>query len=352
MRALVAYETRHSDVVGVQLLLLSLARHALDEQGRPHRVLLCFPDAPAELLDWLPTLPHVDLFDAPPGLLGGWNMKPALMTALLEAGFEEAVFIDTDIVLTGPLERVVPTGLQPETLLVAEEYAYGQRNGGFYRTDAWGMPRGTRRPFTLNTCVLRVTGHHRRLLEHWQAWSATAEFQAAQAEPWDRRPLHMVGGQDVLTALAGSAAFADLPVHFARRGRAIAQCFMEDGCSTLERLASLVRGGPAMVHAQGGKPWRDHDWAMTYVQLSPYAAAAASYAAHLPGGLPWASPERRRARLLDRLAGGHPLLRGVPHALRREARRAVGGALRAARLKPPPPGLRVRSEPVPSPLGC
>ena len=77
MRAVVAYETRLTDVVGVQLLLLSLAEHARDADGRPRRVLLFFPGAPADLVDWLAGQPQVDLVEPPPGLMGGWNMKPA-----------------------------------------------------------------------------------------------------------------------------------------------------------------------------------------------------------------------------------------------------------------------------------
>jgi hypothetical protein len=334
-RTLCVYEDRHSDIVGVKLLLRSLARHAPDEH-----TLLFFPDAPEDVRAFAAAQgDRVTLCEPPPGRLAGWNMKPGLMRYLLDEGWDEIVFIDSDIILTGPLEQVMPP-LPEGTLGVTQEYRYALHNGGPYRTRQWGMTPGTDRPTTLNTCVLRITNAHRPLLDRWEQLSRSAAYQEAQSRPWTQRPLHMVGGQDVLTAMLGSDEFAHVDVHFAQRGADIAQCFMEDGYTTPERLGSLFRTRPAMVHAQGGKPWRPGDIDKLYVQLSPYAAAADAYADELPEVRAWSRPRSAPARLLHGLALGHPALRGVPTALAREVRRILGGTMRSLGLKPPPPTLR------------
>ncbi|MEM1097423.1 MAG: hypothetical protein AAGH92_01420 [Planctomycetota bacterium] len=340
-RALCIYEDRHSDIVGVKLLLLSIRRHAPSEH-----TLLFFPDAPQEVREFVEGLGSaVELREPPKERLAGWNIKPGLMRHLLDEGWNEIVFIDSDIVLTGSLFRVMPP-LPPETLGVTQEYRYALHNGGFFRVDAWGMERGNSHPTTLNTCVLRITEKHRELLERWEELSGSSTFQQAQAKPWNQRPLHMVGGQDVLTAMLGSAEWKHVPVHFGKRGSAIAQCFMEDGYTTFERLAGLFQAKPAMVHAQGGKPWRPSETDRLYVQLSPYAAAADAYADELPEVRAWSRPRSKSARLCHAVALGHPAVRGVPLSLTRELRRLVGFVLRTLKLKAPPPTVLAATRPA------
>src|SRR3712207_4014819 len=117
------------------------------------------------------------------------------------------------------------------------------------------MVPGRRLPATANTSVLRVTPHHTGLLEEWRSLLRSTEYQSAQLRPWDERPTHLMGDQDVLTALLSSADFADVPVRMLRRDVDIAHCFGSAGYLPLQRVRAVVRGQrlPPLVHAQGGQ---------------------------------------------------------------------------------------------------
>jgi hypothetical protein len=112
-----------------------------------------------------------------------------------------------------------------ETLVATEEPFWGKAQGGWERATAWGLAPGRRLPATVNTSLLRVTDRHVALLEEWRRLLATPEYRAAQARPWSERRMHVMGDQDVLTALVASADFAHVPVRQLRRDIEVAHCF-------------------------------------------------------------------------------------------------------------------------------
>ncbi len=72
---------------------------------------------------------------------------------------------------------------------------------------------------------------------------------------WYERPVHMLGDQDVLTALLTSSEFSDIPLHMLRRGPDIIQFDGVWGYSIPERITNLLGWGPTFIHAGAAKPW-------------------------------------------------------------------------------------------------
>jgi hypothetical protein len=169
--------------------------------------------------------------------------------------------------------------------------------------------------------LLRVSPSHDRLLEAWQAYLNRREYLEAQSMPWDRRPPYLLGDQDVLCALLESTEFADVPVHFFRRGEQIAQCFQNGGYMFHEMIANLVRRRrPPLVHSQGLKPWSGDQLYRLHLELSPYSLLAREYAAALDEPTEWMHPTLRRSRGLIRAARSSPWTASLPLAAYREVR--------------------------------
>jgi hypothetical protein len=202
-----------------------------------------------------------------------------------------------------------------------------QNQGSAQRTENWGLPMGRVLPTTVNSGIVRATTAHRPLLAAWDRLLAHPLYLQAQAQAWYTRPPHMLGDQDVLTALLGSAHFSDVPLQLLRRGRDIAQCFGPAGFTVGERLASLAHGAPALIHAMGPKPWAPAKGTggglaarigTTYrrmdAELSPYARAAAELQDRLGAPARWTSPSTPLARAMAALAGRHIALQGLPLA--------------------------------------
>jgi hypothetical protein len=249
---------------------------------------------------------------------------------LLAAGADEVWWIDSDVIVTDDFRQRL-RGLSEETIVVAEEALYGA--GGHLdrgaRARAWGFELGRVLPSTLNTCVVRVTRAHVPLLQRWQQLLESEAYTQAQRRPWDERPIHMIGDQDVLTALLSGQEFVDVPVVRLRRGAEIIQYFGPPGYTTRERMSNLRTGLPPFVHEQGGgKPWYldgTHRYAglraavdRLYSELSPYRCCAASYQAEIADELRhanWIDETSRVGAVLERLAFGSVPLTGLPLAL-------------------------------------
>src|SRR5450432_3853927 len=107
------YEDRPSDLVGVQLLVSSLPRHV---PGVPVHV--ACPAPGAELASWLRASPGVTLDETHDDRLRGWNVKAGLLTRLLDAGHEEVLWIDSDVIVAGDFRSLIPDAT---SLVVTEE---------------------------------------------------------------------------------------------------------------------------------------------------------------------------------------------------------------------------------------
>jgi hypothetical protein len=270
-------------------------------------------------------------------------VKPALLLEALDAGEEEVIWLDADLIVTRDV-RPLLRDLAPGHLMVAEEALWGNRNDrGGLRSRAWGFEVGRELPFAINSCAVRVTSAHRPLLLEWARLLQTDAYRHAQARPWHRRPVHMLGDQDALTALLGSHRFRDVPLRILRRGEDILQAFGPSGFTLGERARVCLHGLPYFVHAQGPKPWlaQDHaeGWASwllrAYRDTSPYVlcAAAGAGAGMEPA---WVKPRTRLGRVLRRIGFGRIWLTGLPLAALFDAARLVRALARraAARGRP------------------
>ena len=315
-RVFCTYEDRAECLVGAQVLALSLHRH--DPGAR--LILFCPAPLQSRAARQLSNAPNVSIRSDVPERFSGWNIKPSIFLRLLSEGAaRELVWIDTDIVVCSSLNALLD-GFPRDTLILTEEWPWGRSKGTALRTTLWGLQIGRTIRRTINACVVRVTPRHIGLLQRWRELMDSPTYRAAQAADWRERPLHMMSDQDVIGALLGSIEFADCEVGLIRAGRDIAQCFQEDGYSLAQRLGNAIqRRVPALIHAQGPKPWailRE-----PYLQLSPYAAMARAYVDDLHGATDWTEPSARSARLLDRIFRGDPNLRGLPFVMKRLPRR-------------------------------
>jgi hypothetical protein len=313
-------EDRESFEVPVKLLLLSLAR-----QCGNLRVNLVYPKASAAFAAWIKRLRHVDLDAA--GIPGaqGWNVKPQALLALLEAGHDEVVWIDSDVIVTGDFRPNLQS-LSERTVMATEEALWGYHSDAeAWRARCWGMSVGRELPFTINTAVLRVTRCHIPLLLEWRRLLESETYQSGQRLDPDHRPQHMFGDQDVLTALMTSREFSNVDVEFFRRGPDIIQYFGLSGYTCAERLRHVVCGPPKFVHSQVFKPWVKfraprtianlRDLADTlYLDLSPYTLAAHRYLREIAEPCPWMRPQSRTAAILRAVGLWYAPLVGLPMA--------------------------------------
>jgi len=302
---------------GVRLLIASLARHAPGLQ-----VQLFFPNPSEALMGWLRAYPHVALNRyVLAGDWSGYDIKPKAIRTLIDRGHDDIAWIDSDIIVTRDIVPIL--GGLPSDMIVATEEALCSNHGdaGALRTRLWNMPVGRVLPFTLNTGVVRLTRAHRGLIDAWMSLLDADVYRAAQQQPWNERPPHLLGDQEVFTALVSSAEFSHLPVRLLRRGTDIVQFFGSAGYTVRERFGNL-RHPPAFIHAQGQKPWaaratgaKSHaSFLDAYRDLSPYRVAARAYDQALADAS-WTRPLPGAATFFDALGAGRVPLVGLPHAL-------------------------------------
>jgi hypothetical protein len=318
----------------LRLLLLSLAAHSPSA-----RISLFFPAADGRFVEWVGRFATVDLrrLELQQGI--GWNVKPQAMLALLDAGFDEVIWIDSDVLVTADISPVISQ--RDRHTFVATEHPLGKERHDVdaARARLWGLSVGRRLPAAVNSGVLRATTEHRRLLERWRKLLQSPDYQASQKKPWDERPIHMLGDQDVLTALLTSSEFAATPLHILERGRHIIQFDGVWGYSVRERLTNLAGTGPVFVHSIAGKPWTE-PWAgptstrrdylkLLYLDLSPYTMAAVRYRQQLGLDAAWMQPHDTAASVLRALGLGGLPLTGLPMAFVADMVRAIGGVRNA-----------------------
>lgn len=286
-------------------------------------MLFC-PEASQAFATWLERYPEVRLNPFP--LQGAWtkyDIKPIALMTVLRNGADQAIWIDSDIVIAADFRpRLLP--LSVDTVAVTEEaLCSGHSDPNGLRTRLWGLPPGRTMPFTANSGVVRVTMAHMPLLEAWNALLQGETYRSAQALPWHQRGLHVMGDQEVLTALLGSRDFAEFPIRFLLRGRDVIQFFGSSGYTVAERLRHMLHGLPPFIHSQGFRPWWPREapapgfsgrFAAAYNERSPYIAAARRYAPALENPT-WLMSRGTGARFLARLGRGGVPLSGFPLAV-------------------------------------
>lgn len=271
--------------------------------------------------------PRARLVEELPAGAYSWNCKPHVLLPALESGYDEAVWLDSDLIVTRNPDPLFDR-LDRRTLVGTEEPPSQPHQGTAVRTAGWGLPLGKQYPWTMNSCVLRVSAAHVPLLRYWKGLLVEPSYAAAQARPLAERPVHLMSDQDVLNAVIGSADYEDLPVTRLRIGRDVIHCGGAVGYSMTARLGALFRRTPTFLHAIAGKPWfvmapeyrASHSrWFTFYRRLlqetSPYVQVARRLQAEVGVPCQWLDAGSVLGRILQTAGLGHHALLGLPLTL-------------------------------------
>jgi hypothetical protein len=325
-------EDRTAHEPSLKLLLLSIHAHCPGME-----INLFYPPADKNFLAWVQKYPQVRLqaIDLPKGV--GWNVKPLAIMRLLEQGFDEVIWTDSDVIVTRNIAPIF-SGIDSQVFMISDQ---GRDNQGLnaVRARSWGLPIGRVLPFELNSGVLRATKDHLSLVRRWLELVQSKEYQQFQQEVgWAKSPIHMKGDQDVLTALLVSTEFSHVPVRLIRTGQNIILFDGIFGYTVGARIRSLLRGSPPFIHIPGFKPWVANYWRLeratrttkdyiqhVYFDVSPYTLSALRFRDQMQCDTGWMDPHYVLSRTL-RIAGmGCQPLVGLPIA-------ALGDLVRIARF--------------------
>jgi hypothetical protein len=293
---IIAQEGRPEGMVGLRLLVASLARH---DPGVPMHAYVP-SEMVAEVDAWVRQIHprgRAVAFDTDIG----WGCKPAALLQALDGlprPDQRAVWIDADILSVASLRKLgqLPT----DVFLMAEETTHHDNPMVRDRQAALGLTPGDPRVTTLSSCVVGVTAQHRRILEAYDRGVRTDLFASMQTRPWRERLLP--GDQEVLEAVVCSGEFRNTPLHVLRNHNEMVQATY-----VRRRPIDGHRPGqapPLLVHATGDlKPWRTAGTRLTK-EAFPYFDHARGYLDQLdPAQRDAFASSSRPARLLKNLFG-------------------------------------------------
>lgn len=327
--AIVIYEDRPHYEVGLKLLTTSLLNHA------PNVDIHVFaPNATADFRQWVGDRAVAAHYWSP-STSAGFNVKPDALLWALQQGYQQAIWLDGDIIVTQSLpDQLLRQPL--ETMVLAE---ISRRFKTQDCVAPWDLPSGRTFPINPSACCFRVTAYHYNFLQHWKALISTPDYRYWQSQPREQRPAHMVGSDAVLHALLGSETYQTMPLHLLKMGKDIAQCLSPGHYTVWHRLMSLFWGVPPLVHAIGRKPWLvpESSASKTYQALSPYACCARQCEQALGEQTSWLAIPKRW-QLWHRLTRNHPALTSLPFAFRRLGlRRKLGQLVSSGQATAPCP---------------
>lgn len=316
-------EDRGGTEVGLKLVVLGLARHCPGS-----RVVIFREKSAPGFEEWLGKFPEVRLEKRRLEGANSWNCKPQALLALMGSAADtdtQWVWLDSDLLITADVREVL-SGVAPGTLVLTQEPQSAADQGSRIRTEGWGLPVGREHPCTFNSCLVRVTAGHRRLLERWQELLADERYVAASRLGLKEKPVHLWSDQDVLNAVLGSAEFAGLEVRMLRHGLEVLHTGGALAFTLGERTACLFRREPVLLHAIGIKPWvllrMEHRepgsfaWLRRLLQeTSPYVHHARRYRGQLEEPVDWFDYRTLTGLVLNAVAFGHWALRGLPVAV-------------------------------------
>ena len=308
-----SYEDRPEAMDSLIFMAESLCR--VDQGVSLH---LTVPDAPVSVRTWAARRPELVLTTTRPAGVAGWDVKAWLLLQELNAGNHEALWLDSDMIVTRPVSPLLKE-FPPDWLIVAEEW---DKVGASGVAHLW--EKAPVRPVApVNSCFVRVTGGHRPLLERWLDSTRDPRYREAQLLPFELRPWRLSSDQVLLTALLGSEEFSGTPFDRIRMGHHIAQCAGSSAYSPGDRVLDLFRGLPPMIHCIGRKPWvstSDLHGLQRYMldfatDVSPYVLAARKVAKDLGMAPAWLETRTAPGAAFRGLTLRHPSLAGLPLAI-------------------------------------
>jgi hypothetical protein len=320
-RQVCLYQDNPSHFISVQLAVLSILEH--EPLWQVH---VSIPKCPGWLEQWLSKFESVRLYNKNYGQ-NGWDVKPEIILTFLDLLQEDVIWFDSDIILTGPVSPYIER-FPASTLIVAEEPPGQFPPGSVLRTNGWGRSVGRSISKSINSGFIRVSNGHRELISAWREALTDERYRKAQGLNWWLRPAPFYGDQDALSALLGSKDYSDVPIVFLRSGIEIAQCHGPDGYSWQRRIANAFKGMPALIHAQGKKPWLTEGRTLVYLDVSPYKLVALRYKNDVKD-TDWLQIHTTIGRILMRITFGEPNLAGLVPSSAAACRR-IGGRWLAA----------------------
>jgi hypothetical protein len=329
VRQVCLYQDNPSHFISVQLAVLSILEH--EPLWQIH---VSIPECPAWLVQWLSQFHSVRLYNKKYGQ-SGWDVKPEIILSFLDLLNEDVMWLDSDIILTAPISPYIDR-FPASTLVVAEEPPGEFPPGSALRTNGWGRSVGRCISESINSGFIRVSEGHRALISAWREALTDERYRKAQEQDWWLRPAPFYGDQDALSALLGSKDYSDVPLVFLRNGIEIAQCHGPDGYSWQRRIWNAPKRMPALVHAQGKKPWLVEGRTLLYLDVSPYKLAALRYKDEIRDS-EWLQTHTAIGRILMRITFGEPNLAGLIPSLIAAGRRMGGRCLAAFRSREPKP---------------
>ena len=307
---------------------LKLLLTSLDHHSPGLGVSLFYPVANQAFCRWVSAYPQIQLQSDGLKKGYGWNVKPEAIMQLLDAGFDEVIWIDSDVLVTRDI-RPLFHNLDEAVFVAAEQMLAPNReddDGGGRRAQGWQLSVGRVLRTGLNSGVLRATKRHYPLMERWWELLQSDAYQSCQQKEFRKRPIHMLGDQDVLFALLTSTEFAEIPLKMLRRGKRIVQFDGVWGYTTAERIRNVLGDSPTFIHSIGGKPWVT-SWKpehpnrlgeylkMVYLDMSPYTLSSAKFKRDLGCDTSWMRAHYKLSSILRLLAMQHPALTGLPMAV-------------------------------------
>ena len=324
------YEDRPQQLVGVKLLILSLIKHCPDL-----KILLTCPVIDSLFRNWLSLYPQVLLKEEKLAGSGSYNVKPAVLLDALLSGEDECIWIDTDIIIN---ENIMPLLKEHLDTVIVTQDPWEYLSGSTHRAKTFNLEVGRDLPGALNSSVVRVTSQHIKLLEAWLQLTQTPEYMKQQSIPVRLRNGHMLGDQDVLSAVLASKEFSHFPVKRLKCGEEILQHHGAGAYGLTQRWLTFFNGLPPFIHAMGSvKPWQMNDnefmvqkleliskssltqnirllYEKNYLELSPYVHLARQYQSSVNEPTEWMDKSTLLGKFSQFLSFNHPSLKGSVQA--------------------------------------
>jgi hypothetical protein len=254
---------------------------------------------------------------------GSYNVKPTILLDGLTEGPTACLWLDTDVIVNGYPDFI--SAFPPEMIVVSQD-PWEYPNGSTHRCETWQLQSGRSLLGPLNTAVVRVTRHHESLLHAWQGLVLTESYRREQTKPAIQRNQHMLGDQDVLSALLASQEFSSIPVRRLIHPTEILQHHGAGAYGPVQRWLNLIHGMPPLIHAMGTlKPWkmperpnlfrspRDH-YERMYLELSPYLHSVRQFRTVLEEEVGWMDIRTWYGAASTLLAFNRPELKGFVQA--------------------------------------